>query len=169
MHPGRSQIFSPRRCVPRSLLLLVVLFLVVSPSLQNESLGFQTEGESLTSRFIEQYLSEIEKFKAPGMQANGQHLQGRASVFQPEVVRNGNQNYPVSQMTHMLLVHEVNVVESITVGVSDRDGAAMVIVTHPHVLAGRSTNRKSWKILNCLAASNWAFFLAGRESAPMSS
>jgi hypothetical protein len=50
-----------------SLLLLVVLFLVVSPSLQNESLGFQTEGESLTSRFIEQYLSEIEKFKAPGM------------------------------------------------------------------------------------------------------
>ena len=34
------------------------------------------------------------------------------------------------------LVHEVNVVESITIDVSDRDGAAMVIVTHPHVLAG---------------------------------
>lgn len=67
MHPGRSQIFSLFLCVPRSLLLLVLSFLVVSPSLQNESLGFQTEGESLTSRFIEQYLSEIENFEAPGM------------------------------------------------------------------------------------------------------
>jgi hypothetical protein len=35
-----------------------------------------------------------------------------------------------------ILVHEVNVVESITIDVSDRDGAAMVIVTHPHMLAG---------------------------------
>jgi hypothetical protein len=29
--------------------------------------GFSTEGESPTSRFIAQYLSEIETFKAPGM------------------------------------------------------------------------------------------------------
>src|ERR1700726_4708298 len=67
---------------------------------------------------------------------------------------------PQLAATH--LVHEVNVVESITVDVSDRDGAAMVIVTHPHVLAGRSTNRKSWKDLELPGGFQLGLFCGGK-------